>query len=83
MPGPVPPSGEEEKIILNGGIAADVLNRVCARLYDRFEKGQHLPNQAEIIVKLNLIEDEAFKVVRLYLDGTGFEGPYSHAVDLP
>lgn len=77
---PVPP-GEEEKIIINGTIAADNLSRVCARIYDRIEKGFHFPNAKEMVKQANKIEDEVDKFRRMYLEGSDFKGPWPHSLD--
>lgn len=84
MPDPdPPPSGDEEKIIINGGVAARVLDILCDRLYDRFEHGGLSPEATrEIVKRLNSIEDDVFKLERYFLDAVGFKGPYSHAIDV-
>lgn len=81
MSDPVP-GGEEEKIIINAGIAARVLDAVCERLYDRFEKGWEAPDIKKMVVLANELEDKAFAFEREFLDQAGFKGPYSHAIDI-
>lgn len=78
-----PPNGDEEKIIINGGVVARVLDILCDRLYDRFENGGlSVAATIEIVKRLNSIEDDVFKLQRYFLDEVGFKGPYSHAIDV-
>lgn len=76
------PGGEEEKIIINAGIAARVLDAVCERLYERFEKGWEVPDVKKLVILANELEDKAFAFEREFLDQVGFKGPYSHAIDI-
>lgn len=75
-----PPTGDEEKVIINGGIAATNLESVCERIYDRLEGGYHFPNIKALVVQANKIEDEVDKFRRMYLEGSEFEGPWPHSL---
>lgn len=74
--GPPVPGGEEEKIIINGAIAASNLTHVCERIYDRIAAGYEFPNAPALVVQANKIEDEIDKFRRMYLEGSGFTGPW-------
>jgi hypothetical protein len=80
MPDPVVPSGEEEKIIINGGIAASNLAAICERIYERIEAGYEFPNVKALVIQANLIEDEVDHFRRMYLEGSEFEGPWPHSL---
>lgn len=75
-----PPSGDEEKIIINGSVAADVLTRVCDRIYDRIEAGYVFPNVKDLVKQANKIEDEVDRFRRMYLEGSGFSGPWPNSL---
>lgn len=70
------PNGEEEKVIINGGVAASNLQAVCERIYDRIEGGYTFPNIKDLVKQANKIEDEVDKFRRMYLEGSGFTGPW-------
>ena len=70
------PNGDEEKIIINGGIAASNLAAVCERIYERINDGFHFPNVKALVVQANKIEDEVDKFRRMYLEGADFVGPW-------
>lgn len=76
-------AGDEEKIIINGGVAARVLDIICDRLYDYFSEADNppLPDKLKIVKMLNKIEDSVFDLEREFLDQRGFTGPYSRAID--
>lgn len=87
MPDPdPPPSGCPEcaKVILNGGIAARVLDETCHSIYEFLEGGGQFSaaEKLALVIHANLIEDEVFKFQRRFLDAIGFSGPYSHAIDV-
>ena len=74
------PAGDEEKVIINGGIAAANLAAICERIYDRIEGGFHFPNIKALVVQANKIEDEVDKFRRLYLEGADFSGPWPNSL---
>ena len=71
---------EEIKIILNGGIAARVLDEICHSIYNHVEAGGHFSNAPKLVKMANEIEDDVFKFVREVLDQMGFQGPYPHSL---
>lgn len=75
-----PPTGDEEKVIINGGIAATNLTAVCERIYDRIEAGYRFPNIKEMVKQANKIEDEVDKFRRMYLEGSDFKGPWPNSL---
>ena len=72
----IPPNGEEEKVIINGGIAASNLAAICERIYDRIEADYEFPNIKQLVLQANKIEDEVDKFRRMYLEGSDFHGPW-------
>lgn len=74
------PTGDEEKVIINGGIAALNLTEICGRIYDRIEGGYTFPNIKALVIQANKIEDEIDKFRRMYLEGSGFTGPWPHSL---
>lgn len=70
------------KVILNGGVAARVLDEVCSSIYEHMEKDGKFPNIKDLVVQANLIEDEVFKFARMVLEGQGFTGPWPHSLDV-
>lgn len=75
-------TSEEEKIILNGGVAEKVLSETCYTI-QRFVggSGNHFPDAGKLVQLANALEDMAFLFQREVLDQIGFTGPYSHALD--
>lgn len=85
----MPPSGEEEKVIINGGNSgtilianAGLLAEVCSRIYDRTESG-HLPDAKKLVLLANEIENDSFKIQkkifkfqREFLRQVEFDGPW-------
>lgn len=76
MPDPPVPGPEEEKIIINAGIAASVLEETCSLVYRRTEAGHGFPNATELVKMANEIEEMCFKFSRAVLEGVGFNGPW-------
>lgn len=74
MSGPCPEC--EEKIIINGGIAADVLKETCASIYRFVEAGGTFPNALKLVKMANELEDLAFAFSKEQLKQRGFEGPW-------
>lgn len=66
----------QTKIIINGDVAAKVLEITCEAIERHIAAGGTLANGAAMLLLLNKIEDDAFKVQRLFLEGVGFTGPW-------
>jgi hypothetical protein len=62
------------KIIINGDTVSGVLNAACEAI--KGLKPEQIKHGKELIELLNQMEDEAFQVQRLVLDGVGFAGPF-------
>lgn len=76
------PCPECAKVILNGGIAARVLDETCESVYDFLEHGGKFDKTtlAQLVVKANEIEDLVFRFQRAVLEGQGFNGPWPHSL---
>lgn len=74
MPPPYGP--DEEKIILNGGIAAAVLSETCASIYAFVEAGGVFPDGKKLVKMANEIEDKVFEFTKESLKQRGFSGPW-------
>lgn len=72
---------DEEKIILNGGVAEKVLGETCYTIKRFVDKGKHFPSAEKLVVMANALEDLTFLFQREVLDQIGFSGPYSHALN--
>ena len=70
----------EQKIILNGGIAARVLDETCSTIYNHLEKGGTFENVEQLVRMANKLEDDAFKFSRAVLESIGFRGPWPHSM---
>lgn len=66
----------DAKVILNGGIAARVLDETCSSIYEFLEKGGVFPNGLKLVKMANEIEDLVFKFSREQLEQQGFTGPW-------
>lgn len=66
----------EEKIIINGGIAASVLTETCKSIYEFVEKGGTFPDALKLVKMANEIEDKAFAFTKEVLKQRGFTGPW-------
>ena len=66
----------EEKIILNGGVAARVLDETCHSIYEFIEKGGKFPNALKLVNMANDIEDRVFAFSKEVLSQIGFKGPW-------
>lgn len=65
------------KVILNGGVAARVLDETCHTIYQYLEKeGNKFENIEDLVVRANEIEDKVFDFQREVLEGLGFTGPW-------
>lgn len=81
-------NSDEEKIILNGGVAEKVLGETCYTIKRHVDEYQHaatekpaFPNAPKLVTIANALEDLAFLFQREVLDQIGFDGPYSHAIN--
>lgn len=74
-------NSDEEKIILNGGIAEKVLGETCYTIKRFVDHPSKFPNAEKLVVTANALEDLTFLFQREVLDQIGFKGPYSHALD--
>lgn len=70
----------EAKVILNGGVAARVLDETCHSIYEFMERGKHLENQLELVEMANALEDQVFRFQRRVLESMGFTGPWPHSL---
>ena len=82
MSSPAPDCPEcEAKIILNGGVAARVLDETCHSIYEFLERGKFSDaDKFALVVLANKLEDDAFKFQRRALEAMGFKGPWSNAL---
>lgn len=66
------------KVILNGGIAARVLDETCHTIYEYLEAGHTFKDAdiKELVVLANKLEDDAFAFQKKVLEGIGFKGPW-------
>ena len=67
---------EEIKIILNGGIAARVLDETCSSIYQYLEGGGTFHDAAKLVKMANEIENKVFEFTREVLEQQGFRGPW-------
>lgn len=70
----------EQKIILNGGIAADVLKETCELIYNKVEAGFEFPNALKLVKMANQLEDDAFAFSKEVLKQIGFQGPWPRSM---
>lgn len=87
MPDPDPPPSGcpecEAKIILNGGVAARVLDETCHTIYEFLERGKFSEaDKLELVVMANKLEDDVFKFQRRVLEAMGFKGPWPNSLTL-
>ena len=73
----------QTKIIIDGGLAAQVFQETCKGLYFFFEHGGQLHNGKRVLDQLIKAEDEAFKFMRVVHEETGHHGPWPHALTIP
>lgn len=72
----MPECPECAKVILNGGIAARVLDETCSSIYEFMEKGGEFTDITKLVIMANEIENKAFKFSREVLEQQGFTGPW-------
>lgn len=77
---PDPECPECEKVVLNGGVAARVLDETCHAIYSHLEAGHSLSNPKKLVVMANEIEDKVFRFQREVLEQFGFKGPWPHSL---
>lgn len=70
------------KVILNGGIAARVLDETCESIYNFLEHNGKFDSDVitDLVVRANQIEDLVFRFQRAVLEGQGFTGPWPHSL---
>lgn len=73
----------QAKIILNGGVAARVLDETCQTIYQHVESGATFPNELKLVEMANDIENRVFKFQREVLEQMGFEGPWPNSLKKP
>ena len=79
--GPPPECPEcAAKVILNGGVAARVLDETCSTIYSHLEAGKTLKNELKLVEMANKLEDDCFKFQRAVLEAMGFNGPWPHSL---
>lgn len=66
----------QTKIIIDGGLAAEVFRTTCAGLYQFFERGGELRNGRRVLDQLIKAENEASKFMRVALEEMGHHGPW-------
>ena len=70
----------QAKVILNGGVAARVLDETCHAIYEFIESGKRLDSQLELVEMANKLEDDVFRFQRRVLESMGFKGPWPHSL---
>lgn len=80
MPDPIPCPACETKIILNGDIAAKVLNAICERIEAHVAAGKTFPDPLTLVQMANKLEDDSFKFAKEVLKQMGFQGPWPHSM---
>ncbi len=80
MPDPICDLACQTKIIINGDVAAKVLETTCEAIERHLAAGGELPKGRDMIVLLNRIEDDAFKLQHMFLESIGFAGPWPHSL---
>lgn len=71
-----PPSGEEEKIIIDGGLAGAVFEETCYSITNYLANGKHLAQPGKIIKKLIKAENATFEFQRAVIEGMGYHGEH-------
>jgi hypothetical protein len=75
---PPPDENGNVKIILNGDVPADVLNRVCEQI--EYRRANNYPIPKTLIKTLNAVENLVFFAEWQFLHGIGFDGPWPKAL---
>lgn len=66
----------EEKIILNGGLTAKILDETCYTVKRFVDSGKRFPDSLKLVEMANKLEDDAFAFQREVLSQIGFTGPW-------
>lgn len=76
------PCPECAKVILNGGVAARVLDETCHSIYEFLEGGGKFSDEDKqaLVVLANALEDDVFRFQRRVLEAMRFQGPWSNAL---
>lgn len=82
-PGPNECPECEAKVILNGGVAARVLDETCQTIYNHLESGKTFKpaDIAKLVEMANKLEDDVFRFQRAVLEAIGFKGPWPHSLN--
>lgn len=70
----------DAKIIVNGDVAAKVLETTCEAIERHLDKGGVFPHAPKLVKMANDIEDSVFKFQREVLEQIGFTGPWPHSL---
>lgn len=73
-------TSDEEKIILNGGVAEKVLGETCYTIKRFVDKGKKFPDAPKLVEMANKLEDDVFRFQREVLEQIGFKGPWPHSL---
>lgn len=70
------------KVVLNGGVAARVLDETCSTIYQFLEDGgKFTPADIDqLVIMANALEDDVFRFQRKVLESIGFTGPWPNAL---
>lgn len=71
---------ECEKVVLNGGVAAVVLEETCYTIRRYLDAGGEFENIQDLVLRANKIENLVFEFQRAVLEGIGFEGPWPNSL---
>ena len=79
---PEDPCPECAKVILNGGVAARVLDETCHTIYTFLENGSEFKDAdiKDLVLKANKLEDDVFRFQRKVLESIGFKGPWPNSL---
>ncbi len=66
----------EAKIILDGDIAAQILQSTCESIERFVDSGKEFHDAHRLVVQLNKVEDEVCKFTRMVTEEMGFKGPW-------
>ncbi len=80
MPDPLPCPECDAKIIVNGDVAARVLDVTCEAFERHLDKGGTFANLPKLVKMANDVEDLVFKFQREVLEQIGFSGPWPHSM---
>lgn len=75
-PEPIPCPACDAKIIVNGDMAAKVLEVTCESIERYLDKGGVFPDALKLVKLANKLENDAFAFQREVLEQMGFTGPW-------